>query len=75
MGIAVLLIPIGNLILARVNILTFLLMAVIVTAVYQLVFVLFFRRTKEFAYLWRLVTDRFPFLKKFDRLVKQTTDR
>lgn len=74
-GIAVLLIPVGNLILARVNILTFLLMAVIVTAVYQLVFVIFFRRTKEFAYLWRLVTDRFPFLKKFDRLVKQTTDR
>ena len=63
LGIAVLLIPVKSAVLAQVNILTFVLMALIVTAVYNLIFLLLFRKTAEFDYLWNLISGKLPFLK------------
>lgn len=53
--IVILLIPVKNLVLMQVNPLTFIVMAVIVTIVYNLIFLCLFRKTEEFAYLWELV--------------------
>ncbi|MCH5339663.1 MAG: polysaccharide biosynthesis protein, partial [Acetatifactor sp.] len=67
LGIAVLLVPIKNAVLAQVNILTFVLMALIVTAVYNLIFLLLFRKTAEFDYLWKLISGKLLFLRRFNR--------
>lgn len=66
-GIAVLLIPVKSIVLAQVNILTFVLMALAVSAVYNLVFLFLFRKTAEFEYLWALLTGKLPFLKRLIR--------
>ena len=58
LGIAILLIPIKNVLLVQVNILTFLLTAFVITVVYNLIFALLFRKTAEFDYLWKLLTKR-----------------
>ena len=67
LGIAVLLVPVKSTVLAQVNIITFVLMALIVTAVYNLIFLLLFRKTREFDYLWNLVSGRLPILKRISR--------
>lgn len=54
-GVAAVLVPVKHLLMAQVNLVTFVVMVVIVTIVYNAVFVLFFRRTEEFGYLWTLV--------------------
>lgn len=64
-GIAFLLLPVKNRILVQVNIGTFLLAAIVITVVYHLVFVLIFRKTAEFQYLWDLLANRLPPLKRF----------
>ncbi|MDE7016253.1 MAG: polysaccharide biosynthesis protein [Lachnospiraceae bacterium] len=58
LGIVVLLVPIRNLVLMQVNLLTFLAMAFIITAVYNLFFFFLFRKTEEFAYLWNLLMGK-----------------
>ena len=58
LGIVAILIPIKNLVLVHVNFLTFIGMAVIITIVYNMIFLCLFRRTEEFAYLWNLVIDK-----------------
>ena len=58
LGIAVLLIPIKNVLLVQVNILTFLLTAFVITVVYNLIFLFLFRKTVEFDYLWKLLAKR-----------------
>lgn len=55
LGILLLLIPVKKFLLVQVNVFTFLLMAGIITVVYNLVFVCLFRKTEEFAYLWSVV--------------------
>lgn len=65
LGIAILLVPVKSAVLARVNIITFVLMALIVTAVYNLIFLLLFRKTAEFDYLWNLLSGKLPFLRRF----------
>ena len=55
LGILLILIPVKKFLLSQVNVLTFLLMAGIITVVYNLVFVCLFRKTEEFAYLWSVV--------------------
>ena len=50
-GVVLLLIPVKALLLSQVNIAAFLLMAVLVTLVYNAAFFLCFGRTREFAYL------------------------
>lgn len=66
-GIILLLIPVRYFILGQMNLITFILMAVIVTAVYNMVFFLLFCRTQEFGYLWALAAGKVPFLRKFGR--------
>ena len=55
LGIVIILIPVKSLLLIHVNLLTFLLMAFIITMVYNLVFFVLFRKTGEFAYLWDIL--------------------
>ena len=64
LGITILLIPLKKIILVQVNLFTFLLMGVVVTAVYNLLFLLLFGKTAEFDYIWSLLTNKLPFLKK-----------
>ncbi|MCH5248438.1 MAG: polysaccharide biosynthesis protein [Lachnospiraceae bacterium] len=56
--ILALLIPISNALLTQVNILTFILMAIIITIIYNLGFILVFRKTKEFEYLWNILKQK-----------------
>lgn len=64
LGILIVLIPIKHLLLTEINFLTFLLMAAVITVVYNLVFFAVFRKTAEFGYLWELFARKLPFLKK-----------
>ncbi len=64
LGILLLLIPIKNILLTKVNLLTVLLMGVVVTIVYNTIFFLIYKRTEEFDYLWKLLVRKLPFLKK-----------
>lgn len=58
--ILVLLTPVKNLLLAEVGILTFTLMAIIITLIYNLVFLFIFHRTDEFKYLWGILVQKLP---------------
>lgn len=53
--IVIVLIPVKDLILEQMNMFTFIMMAVIVSIVYNLAFLCLFRKTEEFSYLWGLV--------------------
>ena len=64
-GIVLLLIPVKAVLMTQVNIATFILMVIVVTLVYNAVFLLFFRKTQEFGYLWALALGRIPLLRKF----------
>lgn len=64
LGIILLLTPVKTFVLVQVNLVTFLLMAVIVTAVYNLIFLFLFRKTEEFDYLWRLVKEKVEKIKR-----------
>lgn len=66
-GIILVMIPVEGFVMRQVNLVTFILMAIIVTIVYNMVFLLFFGRTQEFDYLWKLVAGRVPFLQKLRR--------
>ncbi|MDE7020201.1 MAG: polysaccharide biosynthesis protein, partial [Lachnospiraceae bacterium] len=59
LGILLILMPVKNFLLVRVNLFTFLLMAGIITIVYNLIFMCFFRKTEEFAYLLSVVGRKF----------------
>ncbi|MCH5255786.1 MAG: polysaccharide biosynthesis protein [Lachnospiraceae bacterium] len=58
--ILALLVPINGILLKQVNILTFVLMAIIITIIYNLGFLLVFRKTKEFEYLWNILKQKLP---------------
>lgn len=57
-GVALLMMPVKQVLLADVNLMTFIGMAVVISVVYNLAFFLFFRKTEEFGYLWRLVKGK-----------------
>lgn len=63
-GIVLLMIPIKAVVMVQVNMLSFIVTAVIITFVYNTVFFLLFRKTQEFDYLWNLVVGRLPLRKK-----------
>ncbi len=63
-GVLLLMLPVKAVVMTRVTIATFASMAVIVTVAYNAVFYLCFKRTDEFAYLWRLAAGRLKFLRK-----------
>lgn len=65
LGVTILMIPVKAVLLAQVNIVTFILMAVVITLVYNIVFFLLFRKTREFEYLWNLFVSKISFVRKF----------
>ena len=62
-GIVLVMIPVKRLVMQQTNLLTFVGMMIIVTLVYNAAFVLVFRKTAEFAYLWALLKGKAPFLR------------
>lgn len=66
-GIVLILVPVKAFIMAQVNIVTFIVMIILISIVYNLTFFLLFKRTQEFEYLWNLAAGRLPFLKKLSR--------
>lgn len=62
-GVALLMIPVKGVLMEQVNPASFAGMVVVVTIVYNMVFLLLFRRTPEFAYLWGLVKGKALFLR------------
>lgn len=63
-GVGAAVAPIRSLVMEEVTILTFVLMGLIITVLYNLVFLAVFHRTEEFSYLWNAVACRLPALKK-----------
>lgn len=60
----VLVTPVRLVVMEKTTIFSFALMVVFITLLYNLLFLLFFRKTKEFRYLWDVVTARLPVLGK-----------
>ncbi len=56
--ILIILIPVNNILLVQVNILTFGLMAIIITIIYNTIFLFIFRKSAEFKYLWNIVMQK-----------------
>ncbi|MDE7359246.1 MAG: hypothetical protein K2N39_07465 [Lachnospiraceae bacterium] len=56
--------PIRRVVMGQVTILTFALMVVLITLLYNLIFLAVFHRTEEFSYLWKVVSARIPALRK-----------
>lgn len=56
--------PIRHMIMGEVTIFTFALMVIVITLLYNLVFLAVFHRTEEFSYLWKVVAGRISVRKK-----------
>lgn len=56
--------PIRHMIMGKVTIFTFALMVIVITLLYNLVFLAVFHRTEEFSYLWKAVAGRISVRKK-----------
>lgn len=67
LGVLLVLIPLKKLLMVQVNYFTFILMAVVITLIYNLVFFVIFRKTEEFGYLWDLFAKKLPFLRKIKK--------
>ncbi|MBQ6807029.1 MAG: oligosaccharide flippase family protein [Lachnospiraceae bacterium] len=67
LGVLIVLIPIKNLLMVQVNMITFILMAAVIMLIYNLVFFVIFRKTEEFGYLWDLFAKKMPFLQKIKK--------
>jgi len=63
-GIILLLVPIKNFVMGAGSLPAFVLMVLLITAVYNMAFFLLFRRTREFGYLWVIAEGKLPFLRK-----------
>lgn len=57
-GVVLVMIPLKQFVMAQVSLVTFILMAVVITVFYNAAFVLVFRKTDEFGYLWTLVKGK-----------------
>ena len=64
LGILVILQPIRNIVLSQITVFTFVLMAGIISVLYNMIFFVIFRRTEEFGYLWGLVKKKVPGLRR-----------
>ncbi len=64
--------PIRRLVMEEVTLLTFVLMALIITLLYNLVFLAVFCRTEEFSYLWNVIAARIP---AFGKIVSERESR
>lgn len=56
--------PIRHMIMGKVTIFTFALMVIVITLLYNLVFLAVFHRTEEFSYLWKAAAGRISVRKK-----------
>lgn len=56
--------PIRHMIMGEVTIFTFALMVIVITLLYNLVFLAVFHRTEEFSYLWKAAAGRISVRKK-----------
>ncbi len=65
LAVGVVVTPIRHLLMEKVSIFTFALMVIVITLLYNLVFLAVFHRTEEFAYLWNAVAGKIPALGKF----------
>lgn len=65
-GVALLMLPVKTYVMGQVNLMTFIVMAVIITLAYNGIFFLFFKKTQEFEYLWNLITRKLSFLRRFN---------
>ena len=57
-GVVLVMIPLKQFVMAQVSLVTFILMAVVIMVFYNAAFVLVFRKTDEFGYLWTLVKGK-----------------
>ncbi len=57
-GVVLVMVPVKHFLMAEVNPATFAKMAAVVTVVYNMAFLLFFRKTEEFGYLWNLLRGK-----------------
>lgn len=57
-GVVLIMIPLKQFVMVQVSLVTFILMAVVITVFYNAAFVLVFRKTDEFGYLWTLVKGK-----------------
>ncbi len=57
-GVVLVMIPLKQFVMAQVSLVTFILMAAVITVFYNAAFVLVFRKTDEFGYLWTLVRGK-----------------
>ena len=57
-GVVLVMIPLKQFVMAQVSLVTFILMAAVITVFYNAAFVLVFRKTDEFGYLWTLVKGK-----------------
>lgn len=64
LAVALVVIPIRHAVMGQVTLLTFAAMVLLVTVLYNGVFLLVFHRTDEFAYLWNVVADKLPRFRK-----------
>jgi O-antigen/teichoic acid export membrane protein len=64
LAVAAVIVPIRRLVMPQTTILTFALMVIIISVLYNTVFFLAFRRTDEFAYLWDVAARKVPALQK-----------
>jgi hypothetical protein len=64
LAVAALIVPIRRLVMPQTTVLTFALMVIIISVLYNTLFFLAFCRTDEFAYLWDVAARRVPALQK-----------
>lgn len=64
LAVGVVITPIRRVVMGKVTIFTFALMVLLITLLYNLVFLAVFHRTEEFSYLWEAVAARVPALGK-----------
>lgn len=67
LGIGILLYPINLLIMSQVNFLTFIVMGILITIIYNAIFMLLFHRTAQFKYLWNEIVKKLPVLKNLQK--------
>ena len=65
LAVGVVITPVKRLLMSEVSILSFALMVIVITLIYNLAFLAMFCRTEEFAYLWNAAAVRIPALGKF----------
>ncbi len=64
LAVALVMVPVRHTLMGQVTIFTFAAMVLIITVLYNAVFLLAFHRTEEFAYLWNVMVSKIPGLKR-----------